>query len=134
MKDKLILVNNKAIGYRIREEREKLKLTREKFAEIVDFSPLYIGQLERGERQMSLTALVKISKYLHISIDYLIYGTDLKDSNKLFLKENSKAYSIKDNSNKIANKKNILDLIDRCSSKELNLIEDIIKLIIPYIK
>ena len=134
MKDKLILVNNKAIGYRIREEREKLKLTREKFAEIVDFSPLYIGQLERGERQMSLTALVKISKYLHISIDYLIYGTDHKDSNKLFLKENSKAYSIKDNSNKIANKKNILDLIDRCSSKELNLIEDIIKLIIPYIK
>ena len=83
---------------------------------------------------MSLTALVKISKYLHISIDYLIYGTDLKDSNKLFLKENSKAYSIKDNSNKITNKKNILDLIDRCSSKELNLIEDIIKLIIPYIK
>lgn len=134
MKDKLILVNNKAIGYRIREEREKLKLTRERFAEIVDFSPLYIGQLERGERQMSLTALVKISKYLHISIDYLIYGSDPNDSNKLFLKENSKTYSIKDNSNKIANKKNILDLIDRCSSKELNLIEDIIKLIIPYIK
>ena len=50
MKDKLILVNNKAIGYRIREEREKLKLTREKFAEIVDFSPLYIGQLERGDK------------------------------------------------------------------------------------
>lgn len=134
MKNELILVNNKAIGYRIREEREKFKLTREKFAEIVDFSPLYIGQLERGERQMSLTALVKISKYLHVSIDYLIYGDDFQESNNIFLKEQSKIYSVKDNNSNITNKETIYNLINRCSSKELNLIEDLIKLIIPYVK
>lgn len=134
MKNELMLVDNKAIGYRIREEREKLKLTREKFAEIVDFSPLYIGQLERGERQMSLTALVKISKYLHISIDYLIYGDNLQKPNSIFLKEHSKSYSVKNIDGKLANKETIYNLIDRCSSKELNLIEDIITLIIPYIK
>ncbi|HCJ56810.1 MAG TPA: XRE family transcriptional regulator, partial [Clostridiaceae bacterium] len=50
-------VDNKGIGERIRKEREKLALTREKLAEIIDLSPLYIGQLERGERQMSLNTL-----------------------------------------------------------------------------
>ncbi len=47
-------IDNKGIGERLRQEREELGLTREKFAEIVELSPLYIGQLERGERQMSL--------------------------------------------------------------------------------
>ncbi|RKL62247.1 XRE family transcriptional regulator [Thermoanaerobacteraceae bacterium SP2] len=46
---------------RIRKEREKLGLTREKFAEIIGLSDYYVGQLERGERQMSLNVLVKIA-------------------------------------------------------------------------
>lgn len=122
-----MIIDNKAIGHRIRTEREALSLTREKFAEIVDFSPLYIGQLERGERQMSLIALVKISNCLHISTDYLIYGNKSEDSSDMILKEDLKDYSVKD-------KSFIYDLIRKCSSKELHLIEDIIKLVLPYVK
>ena len=74
MEENIKHVNNQAIGERIRDEREKLRLTREEFAEMLELSPLYIGQLERGERQMSLNTLVKVSDYLHIPTDYLIYG------------------------------------------------------------
>lgn len=123
-----MIIDNKAIGYRMRKERESLKLTREKFAEIVDFSPLYIGQLERGERQMSLIALVKISNCLHVSTDYLIYGNETEDASKMVLKEDPKDYPVKDN------KEFLYNLINKCSTKELTLIEDLIKLIIPYMK
>ena len=46
-------IDNVAIGLRIRKERKKFRLTREEFAEIIDLSEYYIGQLERGERQAS---------------------------------------------------------------------------------
>ena len=69
-----VKIDNIAIGKRIREEREKLELSREEFAEIVELSDYYIGQLERGERQMSLPVLVNIADCLHISLDYLIFG------------------------------------------------------------
>lgn len=127
MKNELLNIDNKAIGHRIRTEREALSLTREKFAEIVDFSPLYIGQLERGERQMSLIALVKISNCLHISTDYLIYGNKYTDTANALLREDLANYSVQ-------SKNLIYDLINKCSTKELHLIEDIIKLILPYIK
>ena len=67
-------INNIEIGQRIRKERENLNLTREDFAGIISLSDYYIGQLERGERQMSLPALVNIANCLHVSLDYLIFG------------------------------------------------------------
>src|SRR5690625_866592 len=69
------IIDNKAIGQRIREEREKLALTRAELAELVELSDYYVGQLERGDRQMSLPALVKISSCLHVSMDYLVLGS-----------------------------------------------------------
>lgn len=104
-------MNNHAIGERIRKEREKSRLTRENLAEMLDLSPLYIGQLERGERQMSLDTLVKVSDHLHIPTDYLIYGStpDLE-------KELSR----------------ISALLNRCSKNELSLIEEIIKLVLSH--
>lgn len=134
MNEEINYVNNEAIGHRLREEREKLELTREKFAEIVDLSPLYIGQLERGERQMSLNVLVKISKVLHITTDYLIYG-EIDTYGPNFFKEKLKDYYTEDNiSNKSFDYNNLLGLLNKCSIKELKLIENMIKLIIPYLK
>lgn len=104
-------VNNQAIGERIREEREKLRLTREEFAELLELSPLYIGQLERGERQMSLETLIKVSNYLYIPTDYLIYGR---------IPEND------------LEKHRINSLLNKCSKSKLLLIENMIKLILSY--
>lgn len=63
------------LGKRIREERLNLNLTQEQLAEYVDISTSYIGQIERGERKVTLDTLVRISNRLNVSIDYL-----LKDS------------------------------------------------------
>lgn len=128
---KIDVINKQEMGIRIREKREKLDLTRERFAEIVDLSPLYIGQLERGERQMSLTALVKIANSLCVTTDYLIYGKGKCRNNENFIKEEFKEYTSAVNKKK----SNILhNLLEVCSSKELNLIESMVKLILPYIR
>jgi transcriptional regulator with XRE-family HTH domain len=64
-----------ALGKRIREERLKLRLTQEKLAEDVDVSSSYIGQVERGEKSVTLDTLVRITRRLSVTVDYL-----LKDS------------------------------------------------------
>ena len=62
----------KALGKRIREERQKLNLTQEKLAEDVDLSTAYVGQIERGERSLTLDSLILIANRLGITIDYLL--------------------------------------------------------------
>ena len=115
-----------AIGNRIRAERERLGLSREKFAELIELSDYYVGQLERGERSMSLMALVKISTHLHESLDYLIFGTG-KNTN--CLKEASSDYG-KASTN---TDEEISYLLAKCSNKELELFAKLIKTLIPYL-
>ena len=67
------------LGKRIREERLKLHLTQESLAEDVNLTTAYIGQVERGERNITLENLVKVSNRLGVSIDYLL-------SDSLFVK------------------------------------------------
>lgn len=68
-------MNYENLGKRIREERLKLNLTQEQLAEYADISTSYVGQIERGERKVTLETLVRITNKLNVSIDYL-----LKDS------------------------------------------------------
>lgn len=63
------------LGQRIREERLKLNLTQSQLAESIDISDTYIGQIERGERSLTLDTLVRLVNRLGVTIDYL-----LKDS------------------------------------------------------
>jgi len=113
-----------AIGRRIREERTKLDLTREELAEIVGLSDYYVGQLERGERQMSLPVLVKIASCLHISLDYLIFGKTHKTYS--VLNENHGDYTP-------AIIEELNELLNKCSPPELELIKKLIKVILPYV-
>ena len=68
-------MNYVRLGQRIREERLKLNLTQARLAEDIDISDTYIGQIERGERSLTLDTLVRLVNRLGVSIDYL-----LKDS------------------------------------------------------
>ena len=63
-----------AIGKRIRLAREGLNMTRDNLSEFIEITPYFLGQIERGERNMSVKTLIKISGCLNTSIDYLIYG------------------------------------------------------------
>lgn len=60
------------LGHRIKEERLNLKLTQEKLAEDIDISISYMGQIERGERSLSLDTLIRLVNRLGITIDYLL--------------------------------------------------------------
>ena len=104
-------INYVEIGNRIRLEREKFDMTREKLAELLNLSPYFLGQIERGERKMSISTLINISECLHISIDYLFFEQVNIDSNN-----------------------NVLhSLINKCSEKEVNVIEGLIKLLLPHL-
>ncbi|MDD3224818.1 MAG: helix-turn-helix transcriptional regulator [Clostridium sp.] len=106
--------NYTIIGMRIKNERLKFNLSQEKFAELINLSAVFIGQIERGERKMSIETLIKISTHLHVSTDYLIFGNTNKSDN-------------------FNNKNKLYELISHCSDKQVKLIGDIIKSILPYI-
>lgn len=72
----------KRLGMRIREERQKLNLTQEKLAEKAEISEAYVGQIERGERAMSLDTLVNLANKLGVTVDYLLSDSiELSDDN-----------------------------------------------------
>jgi transcriptional regulator with XRE-family HTH domain len=62
------------IGERIRNQRVQLNITREKMAEILDISPLFVYNIEVGSRGMSLNTLAKLAQVLRISTDYILFG------------------------------------------------------------
>lgn len=69
-----------ALGQRIRQERLKLNLTQEKLAEDVGLSSTYIGQVERGERSVTLGKLVLIVNRLGVTVDYLLSDSITPDN------------------------------------------------------
>ena len=75
------------LGKRIHEERIRLNLTQEKLAEAVNISTAYLGQIERGERQVTLDKLIPIANRLGVSIDFLLidYVSPKNDLNIDFL-------------------------------------------------
>lgn len=62
----------KFLGKRIREERLRLNLTQEKLAESIDVSDSYIGQIERGEKSLTLDTLVRLANRFGVTLDYLL--------------------------------------------------------------
>lgn len=60
------------LGVVVRECREALDLTQEQLAEKSDLSKNYIGNIERGEQELSITALIKVASGLGITASSLI--------------------------------------------------------------
>jgi transcriptional regulator with XRE-family HTH domain len=103
----------KKIGQRIRDEREKFNLSRERFAEILDLSTNYVGQIERGEKTSSLETFVSIADTLHVSLDYLIRGTVFP----------GKVETIA-----------LQKYINRCTKDEVQLVTDVVRAMLPHLK
>lgn len=60
------------IGLNITIMRERRGLTQEKLAELADLHRAYIGQIERGEKNIGLRNLEKIAKALDVNIRVLV--------------------------------------------------------------
>ena len=52
----------RAIGKRIRQQREFMGLTREQFAEQIDVTPKFCSDIEAGVKGMSVPTLCRIAK------------------------------------------------------------------------
>ena len=64
----------KDFGARIKNYREKVGMTKEKFAENINRTENFVSELEKGRKSCSVHTLHQISKVLKISTDDLLYG------------------------------------------------------------
>lgn len=67
-------VDLKEIGARIAKLRKQKGLTQEYLAEKMDVSIQMISNLERGNKAIKIDNLIKLSKILGVSTDYILTG------------------------------------------------------------
>jgi len=67
---------NIEIGKRLRERREYLHITREKLCEMVDVSPQFLSEVERGVKGLSVDKLLVMCDGLGLSADYVLRGKE----------------------------------------------------------
>ncbi len=60
------------VGFNIRKIREEKGLTQEKLAAEADLHRAYIGQIERGEKNIGLINLEKIANALGVDVKELL--------------------------------------------------------------
>ncbi len=65
-------MDRKALGKKIRTERQQMNLTQEQLAEAAGVSTAYIGLVEHGQRSVTLDKLIDLANIFHVSIDYLL--------------------------------------------------------------
>jgi transcriptional regulator with XRE-family HTH domain len=63
---------NKEVGFNIRRIREERGFSQEKLAALADLHRAYVGQIERGEKNIGLKNLEKIAKALNVKIKDLL--------------------------------------------------------------
>ena len=64
------------VGKRIRKARKAKHLTMEQLAELCGLHPAYVGQLERGEKNASLSTIEKVACALNLSLTDLLANSD----------------------------------------------------------
>lgn len=72
---------NIQIGEQIRIAREQLKLTQEQLAELIEVSPQYISDLERGVVGISMPTFKRACIALGVSSDQILFGTVSENRN-----------------------------------------------------
>ena len=66
--------NLKKLGNNIRVLRHQKGLSQEQLAELTGLHRTYIGGIERGERNVSLLNLIRLSKALDITVSRMVEG------------------------------------------------------------
>ena len=77
------------IGKRITEIREKMKMKKKEFAELIDFDYTTICKIENGQNLPSRALIESISKNCGVTVDYILSGDIVDNSdNKGMIVEN----------------------------------------------
>lgn len=66
---------SKRFGERLRKARIEAGLTRQQLGAEINLSPNGFGQYETGRREPSITSLLRLSRKLNVSVDWLIGAT-----------------------------------------------------------
>ncbi len=103
----------KRLGHNIKQQRKSLNLTQQQVADKTGFALNFIGNIERGERKVSVDTLAKIADCLDISVDSLL--------------DNSQPFS------EAAINNELNSLISKCSSNERYRIIKMIRLMFPHL-
>jgi transcriptional regulator with XRE-family HTH domain len=82
--------NKSAIGERIRRRREELNMSREQLSEIIGITSKFLSDIELGVRGFSLEKLLLFSEYLHLSTEYILFGTNVSINERIFLESINK--------------------------------------------
>lgn len=72
------------IGSRIKAERKSRNLSQEKLAEMINVTPHYIYEIERGNKAMSLETFINVLEALQMSADYILFGEQRDESAPLY--------------------------------------------------
>lgn len=92
---------NSTIGFRIRELRESLSLTRECFCEKCDLSVSFLSAVENGQKGITAKTLHKICSATNVSADYIIngyqqdYQTDIIIEHLLHIEKEYRPYAVR---------------------------------------
>ena len=108
---------SKMIGNNIRKHRESRKMTREKLAEALDLDTAYLGQCERGERQLGLTKTIEILRFFGITANDLISVNVEKDT-----------------SHREAYMQQLHAMLDGCSDNQLCAVVQCVSALLPFLK
>ena len=71
----------KESGERIRQLRIENSLTQEKVASMLNIDRSFYNRIESGKKGCSIDLLVQLSDLFHVSLDYLLGNTDMKQCN-----------------------------------------------------
>ena len=69
-----VLQHRRIIGDAIRSYRKRADFTQEELAELVNLNPKYVGEVERGEKIISIEALLRIAEAVKTPISQFFRG------------------------------------------------------------
>lgn len=72
------VTDSNGMGQRLKELRKKYKYTQQDVADFLDISQSLLAKVEKGERNLKLTKLLKLCDVYNCSIEYLVYGEGSK--------------------------------------------------------
>lgn len=73
------------IGSNIRKARQRSDLTQEQLAELIDVTPQYLSDLERGVVGTSISTLILLCKKLNVTADYILFGTENDEDSEVMV-------------------------------------------------
>ena len=106
-------LNKSAIGARIRKRRELLGLSREELAEQLGVTAKFIGDIEYGEKGVSMKNLYRLKQILGVGADFLLEGAEDGISEEKEIK---------------ILQENIMGSLSVCSARQLGVMERIARL------